>query len=161
MTLIYRLLSLFINFFSFLLVFSLLFMFPVALANPAMLLPVFVMVAVVLYSLFSSRFRQKVLVSRQQVNHSLRDWVRVNGIVALVFCFIDIPYVVTLIRNPAFILNTMKELMKQYPQKMQQEIPVSSITLLGYVMLSYFIGLLIHVLWTFALLKKNESYFEK
>ncbi len=161
MTFIYRILSFYIDLFSFLFAASLFILLPLALTAPALLLPVFVVVAVVLYSWFSRQFRHKVLQRHLQVKHTLRDWVRVNGFVAIIFSVLNIPSVIALLRNPSFILSNLKEMMKQYPEKMQQEIPMSSINTAGYIMLSYFIVLLIHVLWTFALLKKHESFFEK
>lgn len=161
MTFTYRTLGLFIGLFSFLFAASLVILVPLALSAPALLLPVFIILSVVLYTWFSRQFRHKVLQRHLQVKHSLRDWVRVNGFVAIIFCVLNIPSVIALLRNPSFFLNNLKEMMKQYPEKMQQEIPISSINMVGYIMLIYFIALLIHVLWTFALIKKHESFFEK
>ena len=161
MTFIYRTLSFFINVFSVFFALSLIILLPIALSTPAMLLPVFMLVAVVLYSWFSTQFRHKVMQRHQQVKHSLRDWVRVNGFVALFFCGLNVSSVIAMLRNPELVMSALKEMMKQYPAQMQQDIPQSSLNTVAYIMLAYFISLSIHVLWTFALLKKHESFFEK
>ena len=161
MTIIYRILSIIINVFSALVLLMLLIMLPLSIGAPALLLPVFMLACVVLYSWFSTRFRQQVLRRQLQVNKSLKDWVKVNGYVALFFSFLNISSALAVIRNPNMILDSYKEMMKQFGSKMQQEISVSTITTASYIMLVWILALAIHILWTFALIKKNESFFEK
>ena len=161
MTIIYRILSIIINVFSALVLLMLLIMLPLAIGAPALLLPVFMLACVVLYSWFSTRFRQQVLRRQLQVNKSLKDWVKVNGYVALFFSFLNISSALAVIRNPNMILDSYKEMMKQFGSKMQQEISVSTITTASYIMLIWVVALAIHIIWTFALIKKNETFFEK
>lgn len=162
MTFIYRLLSFIINLFSLFIAIMLLGLLPLSLSLPALWFPLFVLIAIVLYSWFSTRFRHQVLRRQQQVKRSLRDWIRVNGFVAMGFSILSIPSVINMLKNPAPVLTAYKEMMKQLGNKLPtQEITVASISSTGYMILGYFTALLIHVLWTFALLKKNEAFFEK
>ncbi|MEJ7677802.1 MAG: hypothetical protein WKG06_08030 [Segetibacter sp.] len=50
------------------------------------------------------------------MNHSLRDWIRVNGFVAIVFSLLNIPAIINLIRNPAAYFEATKEFAKQFGQ---------------------------------------------
>ena len=160
MTIIYRILSFIINILSAFVAITIVFIIPLAIGSPALLLPLFVLICVVLYAWFSSRFRQLVLMRRVQVKKSLKDWIKVNGYVALVFSILNISSSLAFIRNPSVILDSYKEMMKQFGTKMQQEISVNTITTASYIMLVWLLALCIHVFWTFALIKKNESFFE-
>jgi uncharacterized membrane protein YbaN (DUF454 family) len=79
---------------------SLLFSIPVLVSSPVTLLSGFLMVAVILYAWFSSRFYKEVVLQHKTVKHSLRDLVRVNGIVTLVFSVLIILNVLLLLKNP-------------------------------------------------------------
>lgn len=78
--------------------------------------------------------------------------VRVNGIVTLVFSVITILNVLYLLKNPAFFTDSIKNL--------GVEMPLKNITGFFYAMLIYAAILFTHVVWTFALLKKNKDYFQ-
>ncbi len=108
MTLIYRIISLLINAVALMLAVSMVFSIPMLFSSPQTLFPGFLIVAVILYSWFSFRFRREVLQKQNQVSHSLRDWVRVNGIVTIVFCIISILGLVPLLSNPKPFLETVK-----------------------------------------------------
>ena len=89
---------------------------------------------------------------QQVVKHSLRDWVRVNGMVTMVFCVISILGILPLLRNPQVFTDALKN--------MSVQMPLKSVTGFFYGMLAYAIILFIHILWTFTLLKKYEKFFE-
>jgi len=152
MTIIYRLLSLIINFIAVLLAVSLLFSIPMLLSSAITMLSGFMMIAVILYSWFSFQFRRQVLQLHQVARHTLRDWVRVNGIVTLVFSFLTIISVLPLLRNPQSFTDALKG--------MGFDMPLKSITGFFYGMLAYAIILFIHILWTFGLMKKYEEFFQ-
>lgn len=94
-----------------------------------------------------------MLQQQQPVKARLKDWTRVNGIVAIVFSIIIIIDVAFLIRNPQLYIDAVKNL--------GMEVPVKKITGFFWVMLVYAIILLTHVLWTFSLMKKHKEYFVK
>lgn len=152
MNIIYRLISLIINFIATLLAVSLVFSIPMLFSSPITMLSAFMMIAVILYSWFSFQFRRQVVQQRQAVGHSLRDWVRVNGIVTLVFSFMTIISVLPLLQNPQSFTDALKG--------MGYQVPLKSISGLFYGMLGYAIILVVHILWTFALMKKHQEFFQ-
>lgn len=160
MLIIYRILSFFINLVGFFVAVSLVIIIPVFIMVPVLWLPMFLIITVVLYTWFSNRFSRKVLLRKEIVNHSLRDWIRVNGFVAIVFSLLNIPSIINLIRNPAGYFEATKEFSKQFGQGSAQNFKIENIQVLTTVMLIYFIALFAHVFWTFALIKKNEDYFQ-
>lgn len=160
MTIVYRLLTIIINIFSAFVALMVLIMLPMAIASPALLLPVFMLVCIVLYSWYSNRFRQQVLIKQQMVKKSLKDWVKVNGYVSLVFSFLNISSSIAILRNPSLIMNSYNEMVKQFGTTMQRPVQTATITTASVIMLIWVVALAIHVLWTFALIKKNEAYFD-
>lgn len=160
MLIIYTILSFFINLIGFFIAVALVIIVPVFITVPVLWLPMFLIIAVVLYTWFSNRFRQKVLMRKEMVNHGLRDWIRVNGFVAIIFTMLNIPAIINLIRNPANYMEATKELTKQLGQGSGQNLKTENVYILTSVMLVYFIALFVHVFWTFTLMKKNEEYFQ-
>lgn len=152
MTVIYRIISLIINMVAVLLSISLLGSIPLLISSPQTLLSGFLMLAVILYAWFSFRFRREVLQKREVVRASLRDYVRVNGIVTLIFCIFSLISVVSLLVNPRPFLDAVKVL--------KVDMPVKTAISFFYIMLTYAIIQIVHILWTFALLKKNQDFFE-
>lgn len=151
MTILYRILSVFINAIAALLAVSLLFSLPMLLSSPVTMLSGFMMIAIVLYSFFSYKFHRQVLQQHQPVKKSLKDYIRVNGIVAIVFSINIFISVVFLLQHPDIYVEAVSNL--------GVNLPLDRITAVFYVMLVYAIALLVHVLWTFALMKKNQAYF--
>ncbi len=160
MSIIYKILSFFINLIGFFIAVSLVIIIPIFISVPVLWLPMFLIISVVLYTWFSNRFRQKVLMRNEVVSHSLRDWIRVNGFVAIVFSLLNIPSIINLIQNPARYFETTKEFAKQFGQGAGQNFKIENIQALTSVMLLYFIALFVHVFWTFAMIKKNKENFE-
>lgn len=153
MTIIYRILSLIINTVAIMLAISLLGSIPMLISSPQTMLSGFMMIAVILYSWFGFKFRKEVLQQQKVVNQSLRDLVRVNGIVTLIFSIISFLGIIPLLVNP----QPLSDAIKNYGVSISDKSLLSFIS----VMLVYSLVLFIHILWTFALLKKNSEFFEK
>lgn len=122
------------------------------MSSPQTMLSGFMMVAVILYAWFSFRFRRQVLQLQKIVPHTLRDWLRVNGIVTLVFSIISILAIFPLLINPQPFVDAIHNLGVDLPLK-------QAVTFI-YAMLIYAVILFIHILWTFALMKKNREFFQ-
>lgn len=160
MFIIYRILSFFINIIGLFMAVALVIIVPVFITAPVLWLPLFLIIAVVLYTFFSHRFSRKVLIRKEMVNHSLRDWIRVNGFVALFFSFLNIPAIINLIRNPQSYFEATKEFSREFGQETQQTLSSGNLTVLMSVMLLYLMALFIHVFWTFALLRKFKDFLQ-
>jgi hypothetical protein len=152
MTILYRILGFFINTMAVLLFISLISSFGILLSSAATLLPAFMLIATILYSFFSYKFHRQVLQQQQTVSKKLRDWVRVNGIVAIVFSVQIFLGVTVLLKKPEVYSETMS--------KFGMQVSLNAVQGFFIFMLVYAIALLVHILWTFALMKKNESSFE-
>lgn len=131
---------------------SLVLSIPVMLSSPLTMLSGFMMVAIILYAFFSSRFHRTVLQMQQPVRKRLKDWIRVNGIVAIVFSLVIIVDVIVLLQNPQVYVDVVKNF--------GVDVPLNKVKAFFWVMLAYGIVLLVHVIWTFTLMKKNKEYFQ-
>jgi hypothetical protein len=131
---------------------SLVFSIPVLVSSPITLLSAFLMIAVILYAWYSFRFYREVVLQQKAVKHSLKDMVRVNGIVTLVFSVIIMLNVLILLKNPVLFTDSIKNY--------GVDMPLKNITGFFYAMFFYAASLLTHVVWTFSLLKKNKQYFQ-
>jgi vacuolar-type H+-ATPase subunit I/STV1 len=160
MDLLYRILGIIINLVGFLLAISLIVIIPVFITVPVLWLPLFIIAAVVLYTWFSNKFRQRVLVRKEVVRHSLRDWIKVNGYVTIAFSILNITSILSFIRNPASYIEATKELTKQFGQQVGQNFRAENMYIISIAMLVYLIALFAHVLWTFTLIKKHEDFFQ-
>jgi len=78
--------------------------FFIALANPALLLNIFIAAAVVMYSISSFLFLINGIDGKKQLKTGMKDFIRVNGFVALFFCIMNLFQSITVIMNPA-VLN--------------------------------------------------------
>ena len=88
----------------------------------------------------------------------MRPW-RV-ALVAIVVSLLDIPSAISILANPGRAATSMQETLKQLPSKFEQNVKPETFITMSIIMLIYFVALLIHVLWTFALLKKHKEYFK-
>jgi hypothetical protein len=134
----------------------------VALSNPVLLLSVFMLVAVVMYSFSSFLFFTNGIQGNRKQKPKLKDFIKVNAYVAIVFAFLNIFQSVTLIMNPA-VLN---EAVSQFStlQNSKNPLPVGlMLTVMKaavWFLLFYSIVLTIHIQTTFRLLKQYYHLFE-
>lgn len=132
-----------------------------ALSNPALLLSVFVVIAVVIYSVASFLFLLNGIDGKRQLQPKLRDWIKVNAYVAIVFVVMNIFQSITVISNPA-VLN---EAMKQVAEIQGAASPVSATLMIKiakaitWALLFYSVILGIHISTTFRLLKQYAGLF--
>jgi hypothetical protein len=152
MTLLYKILTVIINTVAMLLSISLVLSIPMMLSSPLTMLSGFMMVSIILYAWFSNQFIKKVLQQQQVVKKNLKDLVKVNGIVALIFSLVVIVDVIILMGKPQAYVDAIK--------RYGVDMPLQTITTFLYIMLAYGIVLLVHVIWTFILLRKHSSFFQ-
>lgn len=133
----------------------------IALSNPALLLSVFVVIAVVIYSIASFLFLINGIDGKRQLQPKLKDWIKVNGYVAIVFVVMNIFQSVTIISNPA-VLN---DAMKQVAEMQNNTAPVSTTLMIKvakaivWALLFYCVILGMHISTTFRLLKQYAGLF--
>lgn len=152
MKVLYRILGMLLNIGALYLAMNMLLSLPVLLSSPMTLLGGFAISAIILYAWFSTRFHRQVLQRQQAVKRSLRDWVRVNGIVSLIYSIFIILGMVVFITNPQILIDQMQQMGTTVPDKILWPLLL--------ILLAYGLVLFVHVLWTFALIKKNLEYFK-
>lgn len=133
-----------------------------ALANPILLLPVFMVACVVLYTYCSWRFLTHGIDAHMYCKPSLRDLIKVNGFGTIVFAGLMGMQSLSLIMHP----GTLNEIMEQAMalQKTSVEgMETMMLKLMQYVlrfMLVYSILLLVHVYISFRLINIHADAFQ-
>ncbi len=132
-----------------------------ALANPALLLNVFVAAAVVMYSISSFLFLINGIDAKKNQKTGMKDFIRVNAYVAIVFAVMNIFQASTVIMDPS-VLN---EAIAKMPNltSTQQKLPIGLILkvmkAVMWFLLLYSIVLLVHIQLSFRYLKQFEHLF--
>lgn len=135
----------------------------IALANPALLISVFVVVAVVLYSVSSFLFLHNGIDGKQTLKVKLRDFIRVNGYVAIVFVTMNIFQSITVIIEPSVLNHAVND----FAAAQQSKTPVPKGLFLTFMkaaiwfLLIYAVALGYHILATFRYLKQYAALFDE
>jgi hypothetical protein len=131
-----------------------------ALQNPTVLIPLFLMACMVIYTITSFIFYVKAVGQGQQCKPSLRDWIRVNAIVSGIVTAILLLESVAVVADPSLVNLGLEKL-----KEMQQQLPMAEgqlaryILYMFYAILVYSLAMVIHIIYTFALLSKYKNYF--
>ena len=127
-----------------------------ALANPAALFQVFLFGCTVLYIYYANRFRKTVLEQQQSMTRRQKDWLQVNAIVAFIFAILGITNSVYIFTTPS-VIDQLLQALPTAPAGMD----------LAKMLYNFSIGLLIcctlllvHVIWTYMLVRRHKSFFQ-
>lgn len=150
---VYRIISFFVNVFCAFAAFSLLFLVFVAFAQPAALLQLFIMLGVALYGWFSRMFFRKVLLTNGFMTRRQKDWLQANAIVAGVFAIMGISNGVLIYTNPEAFIDLLNEL------PLEKATSENAILTSAYILSGFCLLLLIHIIWTLVLVRKNREKF--
>jgi hypothetical protein len=149
---IYRILSFIVNMFCAFLAMITLFGLLFTLANPKALLQSFLMAGVVLYGWFANRFYVYVMIGKQKINKKQKDWLQVNAIVAFVVSILGITESIYILYHPHVFDNILKDL------PAQNSPPQNLIINVAIILLAVCVILLMHIIWTYVLIRKNKAY---
>jgi len=158
---IYRVLSFLLLPFALLFSISVLIFISAALANPAMLLPLFIVVCVSIYSFASLNFLIKGIDGRKYLGRSSKDWLKVNAIVSIVFSWLMISQCILFIIHP----EMLRELAVQVKQTSGDELKISPevfenyLLITSYFFLAYSIVLFTHTLLSFQFVRRYNFLF--
>lgn len=136
--------------------------FFIALANPSLLLSVFMLVGVVLYSFSSFAFLINGIDANRQLALRRKDFIKVNAYVTLVFAFLNLAQAITIISNPgllAELLSRASEVSGQVADAKMLGLMKQVLRGLIWFLLLYGLLLLAHVQITFRLLKQYAHLF--
>ncbi len=133
-----------------------------ALANPVMLIFVFLMICVVIYSYSSFRFLSRGIDAHMYCKPSLRDLIRVNGIGTLVLGGMGFINALVLKMNPEMMNTAVEQALSMQKEEVEglEEMMHSTMKVMLNFLLVYGLMLLIHVSITFRLLKQHADAFD-
>lgn len=165
MTLIYRVLTYALLPVAALLGLGALMFLMMALAQPALFLPVFTTAATVIYIVASLIFLQTAILGNKACKKSLRDWIRVNAFVAIVVAVGSLMQGITLLRDPAVV----KEMVEQYNTMAAQsasDVPppfdmAAVMRGVAWFVIAFAATLTTHILLSFRLLRQYAGYFAR
>jgi hypothetical protein len=163
MTLLYRILTYALLPIAALLGLGALMFLMMALANPALFLPVFTTAATVIYIVASLIFLQTAILGNKACKKSLRDWIRVNAFVAIIVAAGSLMQGISLLRDPA-VVKAMEE---QYSAMAAQSgndapLPFDMAVLMravAWFVIGFAVALITHISLGFRLLKQYAGYF--
>jgi hypothetical protein len=134
-----------------------------AFANPAALLPVFLIVATVIYIIASFIFLIKGIGNAKTCKKKLKDLIKVNAYVAIVFAVMCLIQSIGLLSHPALLSKLIEDSMKSQKQmaaNITPELMLQVMKGLLYFFLFFSALLVTHLIITFQLLKKFAYIFE-
>jgi|GEM_PF-217292 len=132
-----------------------------ALVNPPLLLGVFLLSSVVIYVISSFIFLQKGIDNKQMCRHSLRDWIRVNAFVTIVFCALAFLNTATLLTNPKLFMEAVTQGLARQNQALLPEATLIKVMKgVLYFLLAFAGILLVHIVLTFRILKTYRHMFK-
>ncbi len=150
----YRILTLIVNIGCTIVGMSLVFGLAFVLSNPTMGLGFFIALGVVLYAWHANRFLLTVLIRNATTTKKHKDWLQVNAIVALVFSVLCIIQAILIIQNPKLLVEAFKQMpANNYTSK--------TFTNMAIGMLVFAISLLLHIIWTYVLIRRKKEYFKE
>ena len=136
-----------------------------SLGNPAMLLVVFILGSVSIYVFTSFHFFQNGLIRRQALKLSLKDWIKVNGYVALFFSIMMIVQGYYVVFHPGLLeenFKTMEEMpFTQGTEKLDKNLVLKAATWFLYIFLFFCTLMFIHIVQSFRLIRQHPQVFSR
>lgn len=159
---VYRILSFLLLPIAVLFSISCLLLITTAFANPTMLLPLFIIVCVVIYSFASLNFLLKGIDRQKFLGKSAKDWLRVNAIVSAIFAVLMISQCTIVIMHPEMLHSIIAQakLNAGSQLKLNSDEIVQYMRNCCYIFLVYAIILFVHVLFSFQLMRSYSFLFQ-
>lgn len=133
-----------------------------ALANPILLLPVFMVACVVLYTYSSWRFLTRGIDAHMYCKPALRDLIKVNGFGTIAFAGLVGVQCLSLIMNPATLNEITEQAMSMQKTSVEgmEGMMLKFMHFLLRFLLVYSILLLVHIYISFRLVKEHADAFQ-
>lgn len=135
------------------------------MANFSVLLPLFIVAATVIYIFSSFTFLYKAILQNIQCKESLKDLIKVNAYVTILFASMCTLQFFTFKSNPHLLNDLLNQAMEMQKAK-QMPTPASTQQMFGvfngvlYCMLVIAVLLFSHITLTFAMLKRFSERFD-
>lgn len=135
-----------------------------ALANPLMLISLFIFACIVIYSFVSFKFNGVTVQAKQPTKSSAKAWLNINSFIGLFFAIQLLIGAYQIFQNPTILMQQMDIFYSQMPdignvkmpskEKMFQVIKIMISALSVYALI-----LLTHIFLTYSLMKKYKQFF--
>ena len=159
---IYRIFSFLLLPIALLFAISVLLFIRAAFANPGMLIPLFIIACVTIYSFAALNFLIKGIDGKKYLGRSSKELLKVNAIVSILFSLLMISQCVVFIIQP----EMLHQLAVQAKQNSGDELKISLdvfenyLRITSYFFLAYAIVLLIHTLLSFQFVRLYNFLFQ-
>ena len=133
-----------------------------AFANPAMLLPLFLVTCVAVYSFAALNFLIKGIDGKKLLSKSSKDWLKVNAIVSIIFSLIMISQCIIFILHPEMLHSLAEQAKKNAGNdlKVPEGTFENYLHITSYFFLVYAIVLFIHTLLSFQYVRLYNYLFQ-
>ncbi len=133
-----------------------------AIANPAMLFPLFILACISIYTFASLNFLIRGIDGKKFLGKSSKDWLKVNAIASAVFAALMISQCIVLLFHP----EVLQSIAAQAKENAGDELKLSPAALLQYLratsyfFLVYAIVLMSHIILGFHYMRKYGYLFQ-
>jgi hypothetical protein len=150
----YRLIGIVVSLFSYLFLFAgIAGLLKIGL-DGIVLLVLFISASMVIYSILTNMFSRLVLMLGQPMRHALKDWIKVNTYVTLIFCGLCLISGLPLL----FVPGQIALMLQQYPPDIRPSADQMRSLVEG-LMVFAVLGF-IHTIWTLRLVRRYHSVFK-
>lgn len=159
--LFYRILGGINNFVAIFFLFLTLMSFAALGLQPSLLLYLFIFISILIYTNLTTVFARHVMVRGHYIRKRMKDWIKVNAIVALLFSGFMLVSIIFVLSNPSFVekITELYANMEGVTEEMiQQAIPVVKGMLIFFVVCMA--SLTVHVILSLKYLKAFADRFK-
>jgi hypothetical protein len=119
------------------------------------LIPLFIAACLVIYSVLTGMFSRMVLMLQQPIRYSLKDWIKVNAYVSVIYTGLSMIASAVLLGNQS-LLKTI------YQQQVGAASAITEAQLRSFLTANLIITsiIFIHCIWTLRLVKRFREYFK-
>jgi hypothetical protein len=162
MNILYRIFSYFLLIIGVFLGFSFLLAFLVALSYPQILITVFILLTVILYTFSSFLFLTRGIQGKQKFKPGFRDFIKVNALGSLVYVGRSMWDIIAFYKDPSQLKDFVSQISAmQNSVSAASEGEILSVAKLGIMFFIFYMSILvIHIVLTFFALKKHSALFE-
>lgn len=133
-----------------------------AFANPAMLIPLFLIACIAIYSFASLNFLIRGIDGGKYLGRSSKDWIKVNAFIGIIFSLLMISQCIVLIIHPEMLQDMVTQAKKNAGPdlKINNEAFENYLRISSYFFLAYAIVLFSHIILSFQYIKRYNYLFQ-
>jgi hypothetical protein len=134
-----------------------------AFSNPAMLLPLFLFACIAIYSFTSFSFLIQGIDGKKVLNPSVKDWIKANAIVSVIFALVIIGECIVFLIHPEMLTAIVKQMKENGGSdfKWSEADFEKYLRITSYFFLVYSLVLFVHIIMSFIYLKSYAYLFRK